>query len=140
MSGLSAGIVLTDGVDCEPEHRFDRSIDVVERGHVGNPAKLGLGSDHEIEGCLIRVHAYCDRSEDRNGDHPVSAKSRFDGVAVQDDRFQAILRPIPLLIPLFVPDFFTHKAAVIIYSRKAIIGQFHNLPVDSMQRSSRRVQ
>ena len=90
VSGLSAGILLTDGVDCEPDHRFDRSLDVVERGHVGNPAKLGLGSDHEVEGCRVRFNACCDRSEDRDGDHPVSAKSRFDGVAVQDDRFQAI--------------------------------------------------
>ena len=90
VSGLSAGILLTDGVDCEPDHRFDRSLDVVERGHVGNPAKLGLGSDHEVEGCLVRFNACRDRSEDRDGGHPVSAKSRFDGVAVQDDRFQAI--------------------------------------------------
>ena len=44
------------------------------------------------------------------------------------------------LIPFLCPSVYTHKAAVIIYSRKAIIGQFHNLPVDSMPRSSRRVQ
>ena len=80
MSGLSAGIVLTDGVDCEPGHCLDRSLDIVERGHVGNPAKLGLGSDHEIEGCLVRVHACCDRSEDSDGDHPVSAKSTHEAV------------------------------------------------------------
>jgi len=43
-------------------------------------------------------------------------------------------------IPFLCHIVYTHKAAVITYSRKAIIGQFHNLPVDSKPRSSRRCQ
>ena len=44
------------------------------------------------------------------------------------------------LFPYLCQIFCTHRAAVIIYSRKAIMGQFHNLPVDSKPRSSRRCQ